>query len=141
MSTTEEYVTSNHSNNGHIQNVQSVSQINQSAVCPESTLHFLNLTSSASPIYATVATTNNDESTAMIGAYQSNYTFSTNLDANIDTSSTDYMSNSNSITTNSNNTMSHLNPINSPSTNSHQRRGSLQLWQFLVALLDEPASR
>lgn len=23
----------------------------------------------------------------------------------------------------------------------HQRRGSLQLWQFLVALLDEPASR
>lgn len=23
----------------------------------------------------------------------------------------------------------------------HQRRGSLQLWQFLVALLDEPAAR
>lgn len=27
----------------------------------------------------------------------------------------------------------HTNPI-------HQRRGSLQLWQFLVALLDEPSS-
>lgn len=25
--------------------------------------------------------------------------------------------------------------------NIHQRRGSLQLWQFLVALLDEPAAR
>lgn len=25
--------------------------------------------------------------------------------------------------------------------NIHQRRGSLQLWQFLVALLDEPAQR
>lgn len=31
------------------------------------------------------------------------------------------------------------NAINMPSTMPvHQRRGSLQLWQFLVALLDEP---
>ncbi|XP_070503947.1 ETV5-related protein Ets96B-like isoform X2 [Chironomus tepperi] len=32
------------------------------------------------------------------------------------------------------------NNLNSPSINFQQRRGSLQLWQFLIALLDEPAS-
>lgn len=35
----------------------------------------------------------------------------------------------------SNNNLSHGN------TNFQQRRGSLQLWQFLIALLDEPSSR
>ena len=33
------------------------------------------------------------------------------------------------------------NNLNSPSINFQQRRGSLQLWQFLIALLDEPASK
>jgi hypothetical protein len=32
------------------------------------------------------------------------------------------------------------NSLNSP-MNFQQRRGSLQLWQFLIALLDEPASK
>ncbi|CAG9808001.1 unnamed protein product [Chironomus riparius] len=32
------------------------------------------------------------------------------------------------------------NNLNSPSINFQQRRGSLQLWQFLIALLDEPSS-
>lgn len=142
MSTTDEYVTGNQSNNGHTHNVQSISQLNQSAVCPESTLHFLNLTSSASPAHATVANTCADDITPMIGAYQSDYAFATvHPDTNIDATSGDYMSNTNGLGNNTNNTISQLNGLNSQAINPHQRRGSLQLWQFLVALLDEPASR
>lgn len=139
MSTTDEYLTGNQSNNGHIQNVQHVSQLNQSAVCPESTLHFLNLTSSASPTHATVATPGADDAATMIGAYQSDYASfaAAHLDANLEASSGDYIGNTN----NTNNSISQLNGLNGQTLNPHQRRGSLQLWQFLVALLDEPASR
>jgi hypothetical protein len=33
------------------------------------------------------------------------------------------------------------NNLNHSNTSFQQRRGSLQLWQFLIALLDEPSSR
>lgn len=145
MSTSDEYVTGNQTNNGHMPNVPHISQLNQSAVCPESSLHFLNLTSSASPAHATVATTCADDTTAMIGAYQSDYGFASphtvHHDTNIDSLTGDYMSNTNAIGNSSNTTISQFNGLNSQTINSHQRRGSLQLWQFLVALLDEPASR
>lgn len=143
MSTADEYVTGNQSNNGHMQNVQHVSQLNQSAVCPESTLHFLNLTSSASPAHATVATTCADDAAAMIGAYQSDYASfaAAHSDANMDPVAGDYAGNTSGLLNNTNNSVSQMNGLNAQAMNPHQRRGSLQLWQFLVALLDEPASR
>lgn len=125
--TTEEYATGNGSSNGHI-------QTNQATHCPEP-VHFLNLPSSPTHI----TTTTVDES-SMIGTYQSNYTFSTN-DLNHDVSAPDYGNNVNAHPINTNNSAIHLNGLNNTTTGTHQRRGSLQLWQFLVALLDEPESR
>lgn len=114
-----------------------LSQLNNQSHCTDSTSNFLNLTTSTSPSQAT--TPNNDES-SMIGAYQSNYTFLTADTTAGSTLESDYIINSNSITT-SNQPMSNLLSSSSATGSHHQRRGSLQLWQFLVALLDEPASR
>lgn len=50
---------------------------------------------------------------------------------------TEYVINSNVVTSNQS-----ANAVTTSSSASmHQRRGSLQLWQFLVALLDEPSAR
>lgn len=100
--------------------------------CLESSAaNFMCLNTSTSPSQATTPTY--DEQPPMVGAYQPNYAF-----PSIDTSTgndVDYMNNSPSHTT-------QANVLNSTtSVGTHQRRGSLQLWQFLVALLDEPTPR
>lgn len=64
-----------------------------------------------------------------------------------------YYNNSDSsdfVTTTSNHSLTSTNasngnlqssPLNTGPVNFQQRRGSLQLWQFLIALLDEPISK
>lgn len=99
--------------------------------CSEtSAANFISSNTSTSPSQATTPTY--DEPAPMVGTYPPNYTF-----PSIETSTgndVDYMNNS-SLNT------AQTNSLNSTtSIGTHQRRGSLQLWQFLVALLDEPTS-
>lgn len=135
-SPSDDYIDATNTNNGHVQTTQAMT-----TMCPDTSLNFLNLTNSITPPQVTSTAPTNTDETSMIAAYQSNYTFSTNIDANTDASTIDYMTNSNVMTTTTNNSLNQLSAFNAPPSGSHQRRGSLQLWQFLVALLDEPASR
>lgn len=100
--------------------------------CSETSPNFMSTNTSSSPSQATTPTYDDQPSMA-VGAYQPNSTF-----PSIDTTAgndVDYMHNSSS-------NMPQANVLNSTaSVGTHQRRGSLQLWQFLVALLDEPTSR
>lgn len=104
--------------------------------CAESSFNFLNLNTSAT---STIQNMTNIED-ASINSYQSNYNLATIEPSTSTIVDSDYVNNS--PTTTSTNHHSLTNILNSTtSTTTHQRRGSLQLWQFLVALLDEPASR
>lgn len=134
MLSTDDYATENGTTNGSMQ-----SSTNQSIHCSEP-VHFVNIPASASPAHVSVATPTTDES-SMIGTYQSNYTFGTNIELNHDVTAQDYGNNVSAHSANANHPPTHLNGLNNTAPGTHQRRGSLQLWQFLVALLDEPESR
>lgn len=106
-------------------------QIRQTIAEPP--LHFLNISSSAHM----TTTTSKDES--LVTTYQTCYNLSTNFDANSSISTNDLVTKpSNAINVNK---TPHHNAVNSITNSTQQRRGSLQLWQFLVALLDDPTSR
>lgn len=105
--------------------------LNPSAVYPETTLQLLNL----SPAHGS-GTNYQDES--MTSTYQSNLNVSPIQSFNTDLLINEPLSNSmNGNHLNENNIQS---TVTLPITLSHQRRGSLQLWQFLVALLDDSNS-
>lgn len=100
--------------------------INQSIVYPETTYHLLNFSA-----YSSEA---NYRDESMIGTYNLSPNLSSN-NSTINDHVNDSLCNSlNGSYLNENNI--HSNGITSSITGSNQRRGSLQLWQFLVALLD-----
>lgn len=128
MQPSDEYAPANNNqNNGHTQ-----STANQSL--RSDSVHFLHLT--ASPAHLSPPPPS-DES-PLISTYQPNYTFSTNID-NHDMAAPDYANDMSP--TSANNVAIHLNGLNNATTGTHQRRGSVQLWQFLVELLNEPEFR
>uniref|UniRef100_A0A1B0D9B5 Uncharacterized protein n=1 Tax=Phlebotomus papatasi TaxID=29031 RepID=A0A1B0D9B5_PHLPP len=71
-------------------------------------------------------------------SYQQNYSIRSTADTSAAVTSTepDYISSCGGSSNNS----SAISAIHQTSAAMHQRRGSLQLWQFLVALLDEPTA-
>ncbi|GAB0094875.1 ETV5-related protein Ets96B [Sergentomyia squamirostris] len=70
-------------------------------------------------------------------SYQQNYGLrSTDTSATVTSTEPDYISSCGGSSNNS----SAIAAIHQSNTTIHQRRGSLQLWQFLVALLDEPTA-
>lgn len=101
------------------------------SVYPDSTSHLIN--TSPSSLSAAAA-----GDVSISGSYHSNYAFRTTETASVSSTETNYVINSNIVTSNQANSTTVL---ASSTTGIHQRRGSLQLWQFLVALLDEPAAR
>lgn len=117
-------------NNCNFQQQYHVTHQYQLSCSETSAANFISSNTSTSPSQETTPTY--DEPAPMVGTYPPNYTF-----PSIDTSTgndVDYMNNS-SLNT------AQANSLNSTtSIGTHQRRGSLQLWQFLVALLDEPTS-
>lgn len=130
MQTSDEYAPANNNqSNGHIQSTTNQSLRSDSA-------NFLNLTSSPAHLSPPPSS---DES-PLISTYQPTYTFSTNID-NHDIAAPDYANNISAQPTTANNVAIHLNGLNNGTTGTHQRRGSVQLWQFLVELLNEPEFR
>lgn len=97
---------------------------------PDSTSHLIHGSSSSHQA--------NSNELSTTGTYHSNYGYRATESASVSSTEPDYVVNSSVIS--SNQTNSTLSSITN-STGLHQRRGSLQLWQFLVALLDEPAAR
>lgn len=123
MQPSDEYAPANNNqNNGHIQSTTNQSLRSES-------VHFLNLTSS--PAHLSPPPTS-DES-PLISTYQY-----TNID-NHDIAAPDYANDISATSTN--NVAIHLNGLNNATAGTHQRRGSVQLWQFLVELLNEPEFR
>lgn len=128
MQTSDEYAPGNNDqSNGHIQSTTNVQSLRSDSV------HFLNLTSSPAHLSPPPPS---DES-PLNSAYQPNYTFFTNIDNNHDIAAPDYGNIMSAQPTSANN----LNGLNIGNTGTHQRRGSVQLWQFLVELLNEPEFR
>lgn len=118
-------------NNCNFQQQYHVTHQYQLSCTESSAANFMGSNTSSSPSQATTPTY--DEQPPMVGAYQPTYPFPS-VEASTG-NDVDYMNNSSSHTT-------QANVLNSTtSVGTHQRRGSLQLWQFLVALLDEPSSR
>lgn len=104
--------------------------VHHQSAYPDSTSHLIH------PSSTVQTTTPND--TTISGSYHTNYTFRGAEATTVSSSEADYVINSNVVTSNQTNGATVL---ASSTTGLHQRRGSLQLWQFLVALLDEPAAR
>lgn len=104
--------------------------------CAEPSFNFLNLNTSASPSIQNM--TNIED--ASINSYQSNYNLASIEPSTSSIVDSEYVNNSPTTTSTNHHSLSNI-LSGTTSTTSHQRRGSLQLWQFLVALLDEPASR
>lgn len=105
-------------NDQHSQtDAEAFSHFNQSVNCSESTLHYLNLSTT---------------STATMCNSDRNNSYHTNNNYRMDAADNTTM-----IST------SAINQCNtgSSTTNGNHRRGSLQLWQFLVALLDDSIPR
>lgn len=102
--------------------------MSQHSPYPDSTSHHL----SPSSIHGASTTQLPDSS----GTYQ-NYPFRPSETSIVTSTEPDYGAVSN-LTGQNLSTPPNLQTTNT--TSIHQRRGSLQLWQFLVALLDEPAS-
>lgn len=122
-------------NDGYAHQPHSLAQQGQ-LPCTEPSFNFLNLNTSASPSMPSMP--NCEDSP--IGSYQANYSLSSIEPPTSSMVDSEYMNNS---PTASSTTLHPLSNILGGTTavSTHQRRGSLQLWQFLVALLDEPASR
>lgn len=125
----------NISNDGYAHQQHSLGQQGQLS-CTEPPFNFLNLNTSASQAIPNM--TNAED--ASINCYQSNYNLSSIEPTTSSVIDSEYVNNSPTTTTASHQSLSNI-LSSTTSTTSHQRRGSLQLWQFLVALLDEPASR
>lgn len=93
----------------------------------------------ATASHLTVATV---ESASLPSSYHTNYGFrGVEPVVSVSSSETEYVINSNVVTSNQSHAAATTSVLASSTTGLHQRRGSLQLWQFLVALLDEPAAR
>lgn len=127
-----------HDGNGVLSHINT----HQSAY-PDSTSHLLHTTqattSPSSPTsQLTVAT---GDVVSIPTSYHSNYAFRGAEPASVSSSETEYVINSNVVTSNQGSAATTTSVLASSTTGLHQRRGSLQLWQFLVALLDEPAAR
>lgn len=120
---------------------------------PDSTSHLLHTSTSAlsstSIISSTSPTTTPTQlsncNEVSIGSYQTNYAFHPSDVACVSSTDPDYAINSNVVSSNQPNAGNSLLTSHAAAAAAaaglHQRRGSLQLWQFLVALLDEPAAR
>lgn len=125
--------------NGALQShINSANSVAHQSAYPDSTSHLLHTTSTTS--HQTISSVD----VPISGSYHSNYAFragetATATVASVTSTDTDYVINSNVVTSNQNNATTAV--LASSTTGLHQRRGSLQLWQFLVALLDEPAAR
>ncbi|XP_062553239.1 ETV5-related protein Ets96B-like isoform X2 [Armigeres subalbatus] len=120
-----------------LQSQQSSSpQLSQHSIFPDSTSHL------ASALEHTPCLTTAHPNDAAESFLHQGYTYRQPSDI-VTSSEPDYCSTAGgssalaSITTTN---PSPLNALPGPNGPLHQRRGSLQLWQFLVALLDEPAS-
>lgn len=114
------------------QSSQTGSCLNQSIVYPETTLQLLHLSSAHGP-----GTIYRDDS--MISTYQSNSNVSSIQSFNTDVLINEPLSNSMNGNHIQENNIQSIG-VTLPISLSHQRRGSLQLWQFLVALLDDSNS-
>lgn len=110
---------------------------------PDSTSHLLHTTQATSSSATASAQLATGDAAHLPTSYHSNYTFrAAEPVASVSSSETEYAINSNVVTSNQGNAaVATTSVLASSTTGLHQRRGSLQLWQFLVALLDEPAAR
>lgn len=126
-----------HENGGQL---QSHINVHHQSAYPDSTSHLIHSTPpSTLAAVPTAQATNSNDTSISDASYHPNYSFRCAETASVSSSGeNDYVINSNVVTSNQNNGTTVL---ASSTTGLHQRRGSLQLWQFLVALLDEPAAR
>ena len=95
-------------------------------IFPDSTSHLL---------HSATSQTTSASDHAACGPYHSTYAFRSNEPTTVTSSDPDFVINSNVISSNQASSPTQMTAV----AGLHQRRGSLQLWQFLVALLDEPA--
>ncbi|XP_062710687.1 ETV5-related protein Ets96B-like [Aedes albopictus] len=120
-----------------LQSQQSSSpQLAQHSIFPDSTSHL------ASALEHTPCLTAAHPNDAAESFLHQGYTYRQSSDI-VTSSEPDYCSTaggSSALTSITTTNPSPLNALPGPNGPLHQRRGSLQLWQFLVALLDEPAS-
>ncbi|EAT40584.1 AAEL007700-PA [Aedes aegypti] len=120
-----------------LQSQQSSSpQLAQHSIFPDSTSHL------ASALEHTPCLTAAHPNEAAESFLHQGYTYRQSSDI-VTSSEPDYCSTaggSSALTSITTTNPSPLNALPGPNGPLHQRRGSLQLWQFLVALLDEPAS-
>lgn len=128
MSNDIEYENHNE-NNDYNSTADAFVHSNQTFNCSESAFHYLSVSSTS---YSNGTIFNND---LIVNKYHTNIT-NTNVFETMNIST-----NTNSPSPTNNIKQSKTNMRNTTVYGSHQRRGSLQLWQFLVALLDESISR
>lgn len=128
MSNDIEYENHNENNEYNL-NTDAFIHSNQALNCSESAFHYLSVSSTS---YSNATIFNND---LIVNKYHANITNTNVFETMNISTNTNAPSPTNIIK------QSKSNVRNAAVYGSHQRRGSLQLWQFLVALLDESISR